>query len=101
MRLAWHSAIDTASPATISVSTADIIRLPLIAFEAGSGWFQQAGLQVTPVMQPGSIEAIKRMVAAGLGYSIIPRMAVARRYDSEGIAEIIRLLQQHEWNTPL
>lgn len=128
MRLAWHSAIDTASPATISVSTADIIRLPLIAFEAGSGWFQQAGLQVTPVMQPGSIEAIKRMVAAGLGYSIIPHMAVARRYDSEGlhvqslslqlyrqlgvvlrqdnirskgIAEIIRLLQQHEWNTPL
>ena len=109
--------------------------LPLIAFEAGSGtrtlidgWFQQAGLQVTPVMQLGSIEAIKRMVAAGLGYSIIPRMAVARRYDSEGlhvqslspllyrqlgvvlrqdkirskgITEVIRLLQQHEWNTPL
>ncbi|HDG1676180.1 TPA: LysR family transcriptional regulator [Kluyvera ascorbata] len=109
--------------------------LPLIAFEAGSGtrtlidgWFQQAGLQVKPVMQLGSIEAIKRMVAAGLGYSIIPRMAVARRYDSEGlhvqslspllyrqlgvvlrqdkirskgITEVIRLLQQHEWNTPL
>ncbi|HDG1711286.1 TPA: LysR family transcriptional regulator [Kluyvera ascorbata] len=109
--------------------------LPLIAFEAGSGtrtlidgWFQQAGFQVTPVMQLGSIEAIKRMVAAGLGYSIIPRMAVARRYDSEGlhvqslspllyrqlgvvlrqdkirskgITEVIRLLQQHEWNTPL
>lgn len=109
--------------------------LPLIAFEAGSGtrtlidgWFQQAGLQVTPVMQLGSIEAIKRMVVAGLGYSIIPRMAVARRYDSEGlhvqslspllyrqlgvvlrqdkirskgITEVIRLLQQHEWNTPL
>lgn len=109
--------------------------LPLIAFEAGSGthtlidgWFQQAGLKVTPVMQLGSIEAIKRMVAAGLGYSIIPRMAVARRYDSEGlhvqslspllyrqlgvvlrqdkirskgITEVIRLLQQHEWNTPL
>lgn len=109
--------------------------LPLIAFEAGSGtralidgWFQQAGLQVTPVMQLGSIEAIKRMVAAGLGYSIIPRMAVTRRYDSEGLhvrslsppldrqlgvvlrqdkirskgmAEVIRLLQQHEWKTPL
>ena len=109
--------------------------LPLIAFEAGSGtralidgWFQQAGLQVTPVMQLGSIEAIKRMVAAGLGYSIIPRMAVTRRYDSEGLhvrslspllyrqlgvvlrqdkirskgmTEVIRLLQQHEWNTPL
>lgn len=132
MRLAWHSAIDTASPATISASTVDIISLPLIVFEAGSGtrtlidgWFQQAGLQVTPVMPLGSIEAIKRMV---VGYSIIPRMAVARRYDSEGlhvqslspllyrqlgvvlrqdkirskgITEVIRLLQQHEWNTPL
>ncbi|MFH7825081.1 LysR family transcriptional regulator [Kluyvera chengduensis] len=110
-------------------------RLPLIAFEAGSGtrtlidgWFQQAGLQVTPVMQLGSIEAIKRMVAAGLGYSIIPRMAVTRRDDSEGLhvrslspllyrqlgvvlrqdkirskgmTEVIRLLQQHEWKTPL
>jgi DNA-binding transcriptional LysR family regulator len=27
-------------------------------------------------MQLGSIEAIKRMVRAGLGYSIVPRMAV-------------------------
>ena len=103
--------------------------LPMIAFEAGSGtrdlidgWFQQAGLQVTPVMQLGSIEAIKRMVAAGLGYSIIPRMAVEHHRDAEGLrvgslapplyrqlgivmrqdkiltkgmTEVIRLLQQH------
>ena len=33
---------------------------------------------MTPVMQLGSIEAIKRMVRAGLGYSIVPRMAVER-----------------------
>jgi DNA-binding transcriptional LysR family regulator len=39
-------------------------------------WFRSAGLAVTPVMQLGSIEAIKRMVRAGLGYSIVPRMAV-------------------------
>ena len=66
--------------------------LPLIAFEAGSGtrdlidrWFRSAGLAVTPVMQLGSIEAIKRMVRAGLGYSIVPRMAVEQAEDRYGL----------------
>ena len=66
--------------------------LPLIAFEAGSGtrdlidrWFRSAGLAVTPVMQLGSIEAIKRMVQAGLGYSIVPRMAVEQAEDRYGL----------------
>ena len=46
---------------------------PLIAFESGSGtralidgWFAACGLAIAPVMQLGSIEAIKRMVRAGL-----------------------------------
>ena len=66
-------------------------------------------------MQLGSIEAIKRMVRAGLGYSIVPRMAVEQEKDSvhslaprlyrqlavvmrqdkivtKGIAEMLRLL---------
>ena len=74
-----------------------------------------------PVMQLGSIEAIKRMVRAGLGYSIVPRMAVEHPQDriglnvqsltpllyrqlgvvmrqdkiiSKGIAEVLRLLPQ-------
>ena len=102
--------------------------LPLIAFEPGSGtralidgWFQASGVPVSPVMELGSIEAIKRMVHAGLGYSIIPKMAVEQAEDNEGltvrslapvlhrqlgivmrqdkiltkgIAELIRLLQQ-------
>lgn len=66
--------------------------LPLIAFESGSGtrtlidmWFHTSGLQISPVMQLGSIEAIKRMVRAGLGYSIIPRMAVEHPADREGL----------------
>ena len=66
--------------------------LPLIAFEAGSGtrdlidgWFRHNGLMVVPVMQLGSIEAIKRMVRAGLGYSIVPRMAVEHPQDSIGL----------------
>ena len=66
--------------------------LPLIAFESGSGtralidgWFQASAFSVTPVMQLGSIEAIKRMVRAGLGFSIVPRMAVQHAADREGL----------------
>ena len=65
---------------------------PLIAFESGSGtralidgWFAANGLAIAPVMQLGSIEAIKRMVRAGLGYSIVPRMAVEKDVDREGL----------------
>ncbi len=65
--------------------------LPLIAFEAGSGtrdlidrWFRSAG-GGHAVMQLGSIEAIKRMVRAGLGYSIVPRMAVEQAEDRYGL----------------
>lgn len=36
-------------------------------------------------MQLGSIEAIKRMVRAGLGFSIVPRMAVQHIADREGL----------------
>lgn len=75
-----------------TATPAGLRALPLIAFEQGSGtrslidgWFQRAGVEARPVMQLGSIEAIKRMVAAGLGYSIIPRMAVEAPRDREGL----------------
>ena len=65
---------------------------PLIAFESGSGtraliegWFAASGSGIAPVMQLGSIEAIKRMVRAGLGYSIVPRMAVEQEADRDGL----------------
>ncbi|KPW35050.1 LysR family transcriptional regulator [Pseudomonas coronafaciens pv. atropurpurea] len=66
--------------------------LPLVVFEAGSStrllineWFLQSGIRVKPVMELGSIEAIKEMVAAGLGYSIVPRMAVAAVHHRRGL----------------
>lgn len=66
---------------------------PLIAFESGSGtralidgWFAASGLAIAPVMELGSIEAIKRMVRAGLGYSIVPGMSVAHSADREGLS---------------
>ncbi|WP_052282308.1 LysR family transcriptional regulator [Kluyvera genomosp. 1] len=77
---------------SLQVTPNGLMALPLIAFEQGSGtrdliddWFQHAGIQARPVMQLGSIEAIKRMVSAGLGYSIIPRMAVEATRDREGL----------------
>jgi DNA-binding transcriptional LysR family regulator len=65
---------------------------PMVAFESGSStrllideWFLQAGLRVRPVMALGSIEAIKEMVAAGLGYSIVPRMSVNAAHYRRGL----------------
>ncbi|MDH0745631.1 LysR family transcriptional regulator [Pseudomonas sp. GD03842] len=67
-------------------------RLPLVVFEAGSStrllideWYLQAGLRVKPIMELGSVEAIKEMVAAGLGYSIVPRMSVAAEHHRRGL----------------
>lgn len=60
-----------------------LAQAPLILFESGANtrkiidqWFGQAGLAPRPVMELGSVEAIKEMVAAGLGCSILPSMAV-------------------------
>lgn len=70
----------------------NLIDLPMVMFERGSGtrqliddWFLQAGLRIKPIMELGSIEAIKEMVAAGLGFSIVPRMAVAASHHRRGL----------------
>src|SRR5215470_6663738 len=39
-------------------------------------WAIQAGISLGPVMELGSVEAIKKVVGAGLGFGVIPRMAV-------------------------
>lgn len=68
---------------TAAFTPSHCAHLPLIVFESGSGtrqlidnWFLSAGVPMNPFMELGSIEAIKRMVRAGLGYSIVPRLAV-------------------------
>jgi DNA-binding transcriptional LysR family regulator len=80
-------------PPLLPLVTADsLLDLPLVVFEAGSStrllideWYLQAGLRIKPVMELGSIEAIKEMVAAGLGYSIVPRMSVASNHHRRGL----------------
>lgn len=69
-----------------------LVNLPLILFENGSStrllidsWFQQQGVKVHPIMELGSIEAIKQMVIAGLGVSIVPQLAISAEPASSGI----------------
>jgi DNA-binding transcriptional LysR family regulator len=40
-------------------------------------WFRSAAVTLNPVMELGNIEAIKQLVAAGLGCGLLPRLAVA------------------------
>ncbi len=70
-----------AAPPT--VSAAELATLPVLLFEPDSqtrrvidDWFRQAGIAPKPVMELGSIEAIKQLVAAGLGCGLLPRLAV-------------------------
>ncbi|MBX6318821.1 LysR family transcriptional regulator [Pigmentiphaga sp.] len=66
------------------ISPQALARQPLVLFERGANtrrlideWFGRAGCHVKPVMELGSVEAIKEMVAAGLGWSLLPQLSVA------------------------
>ncbi|MDP2699876.1 LysR family transcriptional regulator [Thalassospira sp.] len=57
--------------------------VPLVLYERGAhtrkivdGWLQQAGVATRSIMELGSVEAIKELVGAGLGASILPGMGV-------------------------
>jgi DNA-binding transcriptional LysR family regulator len=72
------------APARTAMTAEMMNRRPLVLYEPASNtrrlidhWFQRAERSPAPVMELGSVDAIKEMVAAGLGCSILPRMAVA------------------------
>ncbi|NEI69338.1 LysR family transcriptional regulator [Rhizobium lusitanum] len=56
----------------------------LLLYEGGNTrratneWFEEAGIRPEPAMEFGSVEAIKELVAAGLGWSVLPEMALRR-----------------------
>lgn len=67
---------DVATPAALA-------GLPLVLYEVGGNtrrivdaWFAEAGVAPTPVMDLGSVEAIKELVGAGLGCGVLPEIAV-------------------------
>jgi DNA-binding transcriptional LysR family regulator len=64
------------------VTASDLARHPVVLYESGAHtrllidqWATRAGHVFKPVMELGSVEAIKELVGAGLGCSIIPGMA--------------------------
>jgi DNA-binding transcriptional LysR family regulator len=71
-----------AAPPTLSATA--LAALPILLPEPGStsrrvidDWFRRAGIALKPVMELGSVEAIKQLVAAGLGCGLLPRLAAS------------------------
>lgn len=55
---------------------------PLLLYQGGNTrklvdtWLRNGGKRVQPIMELGSVEALKRLVEAGLGIAIVPAMAI-------------------------
>lgn len=71
-------------PASGALTPTALARGPLILYEHGSAtraaidhWFRRAHATPNVVMELGNAEAIKRLVGAGLGLSVLPKVAVA------------------------
>jgi DNA-binding transcriptional LysR family regulator len=65
------------------LAAAELAREPLILYEPGGtirrvidAWFRRSGAAPRVVMDLGNGEAIKKLVAAGLGLSLVPAMSV-------------------------
>ncbi|CAO3401786.1 LysR family transcriptional regulator [Azospirillum palustre] len=79
-----------ASPPDRTVAPAALADETLILYERGGtmravidGWFMAGGIQPRPSMELGNVEAIKNLVAAGLGRSILPSVTVAGLQDCD------------------
>ena len=80
---------------------------PLVLFEPGANtrrlideWFARAGVRARPVMELGNVEAIKELVAAGLGWSVLPALSVrtpSRRRQLAVLPLAPRLQRQLAW----
>ena len=68
------------------ITPANLSKLPLVLYQSGANtrvlinqWFMQAGVSLKPIMELGSVEAIKELVGAGLGCSISAPNGPARQ----------------------
>ena len=71
------------APLPKRVSPATLATRPLVLYASGGNtrrlvdaWFLRAGLNVRPAMELDSVEAIKQLVGAGLGYALLPGIAL-------------------------
>ncbi|SFO71701.1 DNA-binding transcriptional regulator, LysR family [Variovorax sp. OK605] len=74
------------------LTPAELGALPLVLFEPAANtrklvdrWFAAGAVHPQPVMELGSVEAMKEMVAAGLGYGIVPGMSMTGRGAHPGL----------------
>jgi DNA-binding transcriptional LysR family regulator len=74
------------------VTPAVLAARPLVHYEPAAQtrrivdqWCARAGLALKPVMELGSVEAIKELVGAGLGYGVLPSMAVSNAKKRGGL----------------
>jgi DNA-binding transcriptional LysR family regulator len=73
-----------AAPLPVPLTAAALAEFPIVLYEPGAHtrrivdqWCARAGVSLKPVMELGSVEAIKELVGAGLGYGVLPAMAVS------------------------
>jgi DNA-binding transcriptional LysR family regulator len=85
---------DAPGPRGRALSPAALARHPLILYERGGAirpvidrWFRTAGVTPRVVMDLGDVEAIKRLVAAGLGWGVASAIAA----DAERRAGALRV----------
>jgi len=69
------------------ITAAALARLPLVQYEPAANtrrvvdeWALRAGVPLKPIMELGSVEAMKELTGAGLGCSVLPRMALRGRH---------------------
>lgn len=65
------------------VTPAVLAEHPVVLYQSGAHtrqlidqWAMRAGVSLKPVMELGSVEAIKELVGAGLGWSVVPSLAL-------------------------
>jgi len=76
--------VPAGTPGDGALRPAQLAAMPLILYEGGGdtrgivdAWFRKAGLAPRPIMELGSVEAIKVLVGSGLGASVLPSLALA------------------------
>ncbi|MBV8426855.1 MAG: LysR family transcriptional regulator [Hyphomicrobiales bacterium] len=82
-----------APPLPRRVTPAVLAARPVVLYEPGAQtrrivdqWCGESRLSLKPVMELGSVEAIKELVGAGLGYyGVLPRMAVSNERKRNGL----------------
>jgi DNA-binding transcriptional LysR family regulator len=78
------------------ITAAYLAGQPLVLYETGGHarrvidqWFMRAGLAPKPIMELGSVEAIKKLVGAGMGCAVLPQMALAERASDRLVARAL------------